>query len=300
MARTKQEGTVTRDLTIVKDPTLIKIVKGFNHRVQFNNMKSLENDILARGVLDPVKVRRDRANKEQPYILIDGERRYRAVLSLHKQGHTTIHIPVTIINCDEQGALEIGAVSNLQRSDITATEEASIVARLEEYGHSAADIAEKLGMTTQWVSQRRTISGASTDLKKAIDAKQLPVDVALEIARNVDLDKQSKHVEKIVAQASDKGTDTDVRKESKKALGRPVRPNSKQVKVVETTLKDLIADNKKTQWKESVSPLRAMEMMYSAISYAQGLTPQEDVIDIITNSIEGLSAPAEMIVRKAS
>ena len=109
---------------------------------------------------------------------------------------------------------------------------------------------------------------------------------------------QSKHVEKIVEKAN--GKSKDVRKESKKALGKAVRPTSKEVKVVETTLKDLIADNQKTQWKENLSPMTGLEMAYSAIKYAQGETPQEDLIDLITGNIDGLVAPAELVVRKAS
>jgi len=292
------EGTRKREGIIVENPELIQVIKGFNHRVQFSDMKVLEKDILERGVLDPIKVRRDRANKEHPFILIDGERRYRAVQSLHKQGHAHIHIPIIIQTCDEKEAFEIAAVSNLQRSDITAVEEADIVTRLEGWGHSDSVIAEKLGKTTQWVSQRRTLSGASSDLKKAVEKHTVPVDVALEIARNVTSDKQAKHIEKIIAKSN--GNSKDVRKESKKALGKTIRPTSKEVTVVQTTLMDLIKSNEKTQWKESISPLKALEMMYAAISYAQGLTPQEDLLSSITDPIDGFTAPAGMVVKKAS
>ena len=300
MARSKKiEGTRTRDAITVENPNLIQIIKGFNHRVSFNDMKSLEDDILERGILDPIKVRRDKANSEQPYILIDGERRYRAVVSLHKQGRTDIFIPINIKACDEQGAFEIAAVSNMQRSDITAIEEATIVNKLESWGDSDSTIATKLGKTTQWVSQRRVLSGASVDLKKAVESRKVPVDVALEIARNVTMEKQSKHVDKIISKASSGGA-KDVRKESKKALGKAVRPSTKEVKIVQTTLLDLIKDNAKTDWAESLSPLKALEMMYSAITYAQGLTPQQDLLDSISTSIDGLSAPAEMMIKRAS
>jgi ParB family chromosome partitioning protein len=109
-------------------------------RTSFEGIEMLVESVREYGLLQPILVRplRDAADS---YEIIAGERRWRAAqkAQLHD-------VPVVIRTIDDHDALQIGLVENLQRSDLTAIDEAQGYKRLiEEYSHTQEELARMMG-----------------------------------------------------------------------------------------------------------------------------------------------------------
>ena len=105
-----------------------------------DELAELAESIKAQGVLQPILVRRDPADRNR-YQLIAGERSWRAaqVARLHD-------IPAVVRDFSDEEALEAALVENLQRQDLDPLEEAEAFHRLAtEFGHTQEVIAESLG-----------------------------------------------------------------------------------------------------------------------------------------------------------
>ena len=116
-------------------------------RTSFEGIEMLVESVKEYGLLQPILVRplRDAADS---YEIIAGERRWRAAqkAQLHD-------VPVVIRSIDDRDALQIGLVENLQRSDLTAIDEAQGYKRLiDEYSHTQEDIARMMGRSRPHVA----------------------------------------------------------------------------------------------------------------------------------------------------
>ena len=76
------------------DPRSIKVVEGFNSRTDFGDIDELAKQIAEQGVLNPISVRKA---DDDHYELIDGERRYRAVMRLIEQGVEIARVPAIVL-----------------------------------------------------------------------------------------------------------------------------------------------------------------------------------------------------------
>jgi len=116
-------------------------------RTSFEGIEMLVESVKEYGLLQPILVRplRDAADS---YEIIAGERRWRAAqkAQLHD-------VPVVIRTIDDQDALQIGLVENLQRSDLTPIDEAQGYRRLiDEYSHTQEEIARMMGRSRPHVA----------------------------------------------------------------------------------------------------------------------------------------------------
>ena len=79
------------------DPRAIFVVEGFNSRQDFD-LDGLCSSIKENGVLNPVTVIKTKNDEgEERYRLVDGERRYRAVMRLIDEGVEIPRIPALCI-----------------------------------------------------------------------------------------------------------------------------------------------------------------------------------------------------------
>ena len=272
MARRKREGVTSKDILMISNPDLIRVAEGFNHRVEFDEekMAALTESIRLHGVRTPISIRADRGNKEQPYILIDGERRLRAVKRLFKEGMADPPaIPCFVNTCDEEQAFVFSAIANLERAEITASEEASIVQRLTQMGKSPKEIAQLCSRTTQWVSQRLAVASGSKAVKDAIEEGDLPVDVALQVVRNVPSDEQGDVVRDALKKSG--GNKGKLREEVAKKTKGTVRPKAKDIDYVLTRLEHV-------HHSVRAHERPAYNLCNMALSYANGKIDQEKLI----------------------
>ena len=109
--------------------------------------------IREHGVLQPILVRPLGANR---YQLIAGERRWRAS---KLAGLDTI--PALVEDIDDDTALEISIIENLQREDLSPLDEAAMYDRMiHEHGYSIRKLAEKLGKDKGYLENRLRLADA--------------------------------------------------------------------------------------------------------------------------------------------
>lgn len=135
------------------------------HRFDEEALAELADSIRTLGVIQPVTVKRTAEGK---YILISGERRWRAAQSA---GLETL--PAYIREVDDTDLHAMALVENLQRRDLNAIEVALGLQRLvDECGLTQDALSDKVGM------KRSTVSNYMRLLK-------LPVEVQLAIKEGV-------------------------------------------------------------------------------------------------------------------
>lgn len=114
-------------------------------RFDSENMAHLIESIRQKGVLQPILVR---AIKDDLFEIIAGERRWRAskVAGLK-------NVPIIIVECDDEEALEVGLIENLQRDDLNAIEEAESLKKLvDDFGKTQEEVALSVSKSRSYVA----------------------------------------------------------------------------------------------------------------------------------------------------
>ncbi len=153
---------------------LIEVV--YNSRKSFDatTLSELAASIAAQGLLQPISL----MQKEERYILVAGERRFRACQQL---GHTSI---AALVRPWEQKAfLSLQLIENLQREDLPPLEEAQAFAHMLSEGHAITELVAISGKSRSFVEKRIQLIHLIPDWKTAVADGSLPLGSALEIAR---------------------------------------------------------------------------------------------------------------------
>lgn len=133
----------------------------FNTRKDFagDDFNELVASITQVGVLEPVLVRP--ADGDKPYELVAGERRWRATMVAAERngGMEKGTIPAMIQPMDDDLALDIQTIENLQRKDLTGLEEAeAFKIFVDRKGFDAIpELAERTGIKEQYIRRRLMI-----------------------------------------------------------------------------------------------------------------------------------------------
>lgn len=121
-------------------------------RTTMGDLESLADSIREKGVLEPILVRPragDEGEENRGYHIISGERRYHAAIEAG-----LIEIPVIEMDVDEEEALEIALIENLQRKDLTPFEESEGYQALSErYGYTHEQIGAVVGKSRSVISE---------------------------------------------------------------------------------------------------------------------------------------------------
>ena len=154
-------------------------------------LEDLTASVKEHGVLQPVLVR------PQPnghYQLIAGERRWRAA-----QGAGLDVIPALIEEIDDETALEIAVIENLQREDLSPLDEAIIYDKMvREHGYSIRKLAQKLGKDKGYLENRLRLADAPPEIKDLVSVRKDTLSHAYELLK-VDDPKKRKHLADMVA-----------------------------------------------------------------------------------------------------
>ena len=154
-------------------------------------LDDLTNSVREHGVLQPILVR------PQPnghYQLIAGERRWRAA-----QGAGMQTIPALIEEIDDETALEIAVIENLQREDLSPIDEAMIYDKMiREHGYSIRKLAQKLGKDKGYLENRLRLADAPDEIRQLVSVRKDTLSHAYELLK-VDDPKKRKHLADMVA-----------------------------------------------------------------------------------------------------
>ena len=119
---------------------------GDNLRRRIGDVRDLAASITAVGLVEPLLVSPVDGDR---YVIVAGHRRHAAA---QKAGMT--EVPCTIRTLTDAERVEIMLVENLQRSDLTAIEEASGYFRLVEHGMTHKELARRIGRSARHVAGR--------------------------------------------------------------------------------------------------------------------------------------------------
>ncbi len=154
------------------------------------SLEELAASIREHGVLQPILVR-PLGNNE--YQLIAGERRWRASIAA---GHETIHALVEEI--DDDTALEISIIENLQREDLTPLDEAAMYERMvNEHGYSVRKLAQKLGKDKGYLENRLRLADAPPEIRELVSLRKDTLSHAYELMKVVDPRRRKRLAERV-------------------------------------------------------------------------------------------------------
>ena len=131
-------------------------------------LQALAQSVREKGVLEPILVRR-LDDQQDRYEIIAGERRWRAAQTagLHD-------VPVIVKELDDQEALEIALIENLQREDLTAIEEAEGYRRLmDQFARTQEDLAREIGKSRSHVANTMRLLALPEDVRDKVQDGQL-------------------------------------------------------------------------------------------------------------------------------
>jgi ParB family chromosome partitioning protein len=138
------------------------------HELDPHSLRELADSIAAQGVIQPIVVRPVGAGR---YEIVAGERRWRA-----SQQVGLSQIPVVVREVDEQSAIAIALIENIQRDDLNPLEEASALQRLlAEFELTHQQVAEAVGKS------RTTVTNLLRLLELHDEVKQYLQDGRLEM-----------------------------------------------------------------------------------------------------------------------
>jgi ParB family chromosome partitioning protein len=146
-------------------------------------LTELANSIREHGVLQPILVRPLGENR---YQLVAGERRWRAS---KEAGLATIQALVEEI--DDDTALEIAIIENLQREDLSPLEEATMYDRMiHEHGYSIRKLADKLGKDKGYLENRLRLADAPEEIRELVSLRKDTLSHAYELLKVSDPKKR--------------------------------------------------------------------------------------------------------------
>ena len=139
-------------------------------------LAELALSIREHGVLQPILVR---PRDDGRYQLIAGERRWRA-----SKIAGLVTIPALVEDIDDETALEISIIENLQREDLSPLDEAAMYDRMiRDHGYSIRRLADKLGKDKGYVENRLRLADAPPEIRQLVSVRKDTLSHAYELLK---------------------------------------------------------------------------------------------------------------------
>ena len=140
----------------------------YQPRIDIDNdsLKELAASIEKQGIMQPIVIRPISSDK---YEIIAGERRWRAsqLAGFHE-------IPAIIKTVDDESAIAMSLIENIQREDLNPIEEAFALKRLQqEFNLTQQEVADAVGKSRTTVTNLLRLINLSEDVRKMLEAKVL-------------------------------------------------------------------------------------------------------------------------------
>lgn len=162
-------------------------------RLYFDEDKviALCESIKKYGVLQPIVLKPDEDGK---YMIIAGERRYRASIMAKKD-----EIPAVIKDIPIKEVMEIALVENLQRENLNIIEEGKAYKNLiEQYKSTQEELAVLVGKSRPYITNTMRLLNLSKEVKKYIELDEISPGHGKALLRISDEMKQIELAQKII------------------------------------------------------------------------------------------------------
>ena len=184
-------------------------------RNELGNIEELMASIKSKGVLEPILVR---PNNDR-YEIIAGERRYVASKKLGMKD-----IPCIEMDVQDNEALELALIENLQRKDLDVFEEADgLKTLIDIYDYSHQQISDKIGKARSTITEIINITRIPKKLRDLCrEMERSSRSMLIEVAK---LNKPE-DMEKLIHEISQRG----LRREDTRELSKTLKGKPKNIK----------------------------------------------------------------------
>ena len=131
-------------------------------RKDFKDIENLASSILKEGLLEPLKVRKEKDD----YIVVDGERRFKALSLLAKEDKEYLKIDCIIISPKEVFITQLS--TDLHKNRLDPFEEAEAFKKLLDEGWTTEDLKARLGIPMNIITRRIKLLGLDKKTKHLI------------------------------------------------------------------------------------------------------------------------------------
>lgn len=211
-----------------------------------NELAELAASIREKGVLQPILLRPVK-NRDYNYEIVAGERRYRA-----SKMAGLAEIPALVKQLENQNAMEIALIENVQRENLNPIEEsAAYINLMERCDYTLLDVSRLIGKSESYIKNMVRLNGLPTDVKKMVEQGEIsasharaiavaddPVAMARKIIENkmsvADTEKEVKRVARSTKSRSfsqktmDEGTVRDITNRIARALNAKIQIREKR------------------------------------------------------------------------
>ena len=141
-------------------------------------LDELARSLDANGLLQPISVREqyEPGVKTPTYVIIAGERRYRAALQL---GWDTID--AVVIRQADFRALQL--IENINRANLNPVEEAKAYQLYLNEGHSVKDLSDVVGVRPDIIQWKLGLLNTTSQVQELVSRGQLQITVAIEMGK---------------------------------------------------------------------------------------------------------------------
>ena len=242
------------------DPRNIVVVEGFNARKNFD-LDELKEQIRKVGVLNPITVIpfKDKETGAEKYRLVDGERRYRAVMALLAEGEDIKRIKAMYLpkGTKEEDLLIQQLLKNTGKQ-FSEIEMAKLFNRFkEQWGYTQTEIADKFCKKASFVSRCMALLDLPAEIIEMMERGEISADTARQIA------SQNRDDEDAQVEAADKAVKTAKAKGKKTATTKDIPVNVQAANLIAKIRKDL---KKYASLMDSLDGENAEVMMTNAIN----------------------------------
>lgn len=155
------------DSSVLQVPIEDIIPNRFQPRLSFDDagLKDLAASIKQYGIIQPLVLRR----VGDKYEIIAGERRYKAATMAGLAS-----IPAVVSQLDDQKSAEVAVAENVQRSQLSAIEEAKSYKALLDLGYMSQDmLAKKMGISQGALSNKLRLLNLCEEVQNAVMENQI-------------------------------------------------------------------------------------------------------------------------------
>ncbi len=155
-----------------------------------DSLDDLAASVREHGILQPILVRPGAGGR---YQIVAGERRWRAARMAGLDA-----VPALIEELDDETALEISIIENLQREDLSPLDEALMYERMiHEHGYSVRRLAQKLGKDKGYLENRLRLADAPPEVKELVSVRKDTLSHAYELMKVPDARKRKKLADQV-------------------------------------------------------------------------------------------------------
>lgn len=162
-----------------------------NPRKALGDLSELSESIKAKGVMQNLTVV-PRADEDGTYTIIIGHRRHAAA----KMAGLS-ELPCVVVDMDYQEQLATMLLENIQRSDLTAYEQAKGFQMMMDFGDSVSGIVKKTGFSESTVRRRLKMAELDEDTLKKVSGRQISFGDIDKLSEIEDLETRNKVLSEI-------------------------------------------------------------------------------------------------------